>query len=86
MLGENFLKYMEPLKPILYMGLRNFDEYQVCQAAVGVVGDLGRNIGSKVLPYCDDIMTILLEGLIVSTSSINIPNFPIILTPKSRSK
>lgn len=56
---------MEPLKSILYIGLRNFDEYQICQAAVGVVGDLGRNIGSKILPYCDDIMTILLEGLIV---------------------
>lgn len=63
-LGENFMKYMEPLKQVLYLGLRNFDEYQVCQAAVGVVGDLGRNIGSRILPYCDDIMTILLEGLI----------------------
>jgi len=63
-LGEKFLKYMDSLKPILYMGLRNFDEHQVCQAAVGVVGDLGRNISIKILPYCDDLMTILLEGLI----------------------
>jgi hypothetical protein len=39
--------------------------FQVCQAAVGVVGDLGRNIGIKILPYCDELMTILLEGLIV---------------------
>lgn len=37
----------------------------MCQAAVGVVGDLGRNVGSKILPYCDEIMTVLLEGLIV---------------------
>ena len=65
-LGDKFLKYIDSLKPILYIGLKNFDEYQVCQAAVGVVGDLGRNIGNKILPYCDDIMTILLEGLIVS--------------------
>jgi importin subunit beta-1 len=63
-LGENFLKYMDSFKPILYIGLRNFDEYQVCQAAVGVVGDLARNIGSKIMPYCDDIMTVLLEGLV----------------------
>ena len=66
MLGERFLKYIDSLKPILVMGLRNFDEHQVCQAAVGVVGDLGRNIGAKILPHCDDLMTILLEGLIVS--------------------
>lgn len=63
-LGDNFIKYMESLKNVLYAGLRNFDEYQVCQAAVGVVGDLGRNIGNKLLPYCDDLMTILLEGLL----------------------
>jgi len=63
-LGDKFLKYIDSLKPILFMGLRNFDEHQVCQAAVGVVGDLGRNIGVKILPHCDDLMTILLEGLI----------------------
>ena len=28
-LGDKFLKYMESLKPILYIGLRNFDEHQV---------------------------------------------------------
>ena len=38
----------------------------MCQAAVGVVGDLGRNLGVQLLPHCDDLMTILLEGLIVS--------------------
>jgi len=65
-LGEKFIKYIDSLKPILFVGLRNFDEYQVCQAAVGVVGDLGRNLGVQLLPHCDDLMTILLEGLIVS--------------------
>jgi len=57
---------MESFKQILFNGLRNFEEHQVCQASVGVVGDLARNVGSKILPYCDEIMTILLEGLIVS--------------------
>jgi len=56
---------MEPFKPSLYTGLRNFDEHQVCQASVGVVSDLARNVGAQILPYCDDLMTILLEGLIV---------------------
>lgn len=63
-LGETFLKYMESFKNVLFQGLRNFEEHQVSLAAVGVVGDLARNVGNKILPYCDDIMTILLEGLI----------------------
>ena len=62
-LGDKFLKYMETFKPVLLAGLRNFDEHQVCQAAVGVVGDLGRNINNKIMPYCDEIMVILLQGL-----------------------
>lgn len=62
-LGDKFLKYMDTFKPVLLNGLRNFDEHQVCQAAVGVVGDLGRNINNKIWPYCDEIMVILLQGL-----------------------
>jgi len=77
-LGDKFLKYMDSLKPILYVGLRNFEEHQVCQAAVGVVGDLGRNISIKILPYCDDLMTILLEGLI--TPKLNKSVKPLILS------
>ncbi len=57
---------MESFKNVLFQGLRNFEEHQVSLAAVGVVGDLARNVGNKILPYCDDIMTILLEGLIVN--------------------
>jgi importin subunit beta-1 len=77
-LGENFLKYIDSLKPILFVGLRNFDEHQVCQAAVGVVGDLGRNLGAKILPHCDDLMTILLEALI--TPKLNKQVKPLILS------
>ena len=50
---------------MLFQGLRNFEEHKVSLAALGVVGDLARNFGNKILPYCDDILTILLEGLIV---------------------
>lgn len=63
LLGEGFLKYMDAFKPYLYMGLRNFDEYQVCYVAVDLVGDICRGLKSKVLPYCDEIMTILLGNL-----------------------
>ncbi|XP_013772921.1 importin subunit beta-1-like isoform X2 [Limulus polyphemus] len=62
-LGEQFLKYMEAFRPFLALGLKNHAEYQVCTAAVGLTGDICRALGTKVFPYCDDIMTMLLENL-----------------------
>ncbi|XP_012254098.1 importin subunit beta-1 isoform X2 [Athalia rosae] len=62
-LGEGFLKYMDAFKPFLYLGLKNHAEYQVCCAAVGLTGDICRALKNKVLPYCDEIMTLLLENL-----------------------
>ena len=38
---------------------------QVCAAAVGLMGDLCRALGVKVLPYCDETMVMLLENLSV---------------------
>ncbi|XP_026469078.1 importin subunit beta isoform X2 [Ctenocephalides felis] len=66
-LGEGFLKYMEAFKPYLCIGLKNHQEYQVCGAAVGLTGDIWRALKIKVLPYCDEIMTLLLENLGDST-------------------
>lgn len=62
-LGEGFLKYMDAFKPFLYLGLKNHPEYQVCGAAVGLTGDICRALKGKMLPYCDEIMTLLLENL-----------------------
>jgi importin subunit beta-1 len=62
-LNENFLKYMEAFKPFFAAGLRNIEEYQVCLAAVGLMGDLCRALGPKVLPFCDETMIMLLENL-----------------------
>lgn len=66
-LGENFLNYMEAFKPYLCVSLKNFEEYTVCLAAVGLVGDLCRALGQKMLPYCDEVMMMLLENLGNST-------------------
>ncbi|XP_011496012.1 PREDICTED: importin subunit beta-1 isoform X2 [Ceratosolen solmsi marchali] len=66
-LGEGFLKYMETFKPFLCLGLKNHVEYQVCGAAVGLTGDIFRALKNKMLPYCDEIMTLLLENLTDST-------------------
>ena len=65
-LGEQFIKYLDAFKPYLLVGLRNHAEYQVCSVAVGLVGDICRAVGARVLPHCDDIMNILLENLGVS--------------------
>ena len=40
--------------------------FKVCGAAVGLTGDICRALKGKVLPYCDEIMTLLLENLGVS--------------------
>lgn len=63
LLGEKFLVYMDAFKQYLYMGLKNHQEYQVCCAAVGLSGDICRGLKSKILPYCDEIMTLLLDNL-----------------------
>uniref|UniRef100_A0A0A9X169 Importin subunit beta n=3 Tax=Lygus hesperus TaxID=30085 RepID=A0A0A9X169_LYGHE len=62
-LGEGFIKYMPAFKPYLCMGLKNHAAYQVCCASVGLTGDICRALKHKALPYCDEIMTLLLENL-----------------------
>jgi importin subunit beta-1 len=65
-LGLHFLKYIDHVLPFLYEALNNHSEYQICAAAVGVVGDLSRSLHEKLTPYCDQIMTHLLTCLNVS--------------------
>mmetsp|Transcript_21633 Transcript_21633/g.30313 ORF Transcript_21633/g.30313 Transcript_21633/m.30313 type:complete len:878 (+) Transcript_21633:104-2737(+) len=60
---EDFEKYMSALAPFLLMGLQNFEAYNVCNTAVGLVGDISRNIGNKIQPYCNGIMTALIKSL-----------------------
>ena len=62
-LEADFEKYMTALQPYLIMGLRNFEAYHVCVIAVGLVGDIARSIESKLQPYCDEIMSALLQSL-----------------------
>eukprot|EP01116_Phalansterium_solitarium_P013533 TRINITY_DN30919_c0_g1_i1.p1 TRINITY_DN30919_c0_g1~~TRINITY_DN30919_c0_g1_i1.p1 ORF type:complete len:857 (-),score=244.06 TRINITY_DN30919_c0_g1_i1:643-3213(-) len=61
--GTDFEKYMQFFRPFLLMGLRNYEEHQVCALAVGVVGDLARALQVKLLPYCDEIVQLLLQDL-----------------------
>ncbi len=61
--GKDFTRYMQFLQAPLISGLKNVEEYQVCTCAVGVVGDICRNIGVGVVPFCDEIMRCLIELL-----------------------
>ncbi|XP_022105978.1 importin subunit beta-1-like isoform X2 [Acanthaster planci] len=62
-LGIDFLKYLEVFQMHLYFGLENAVEYQVCLAAVGLVGDLCRALNAHITPCCDDIMHRLFTNL-----------------------
>ncbi|CAI8026073.1 Importin subunit beta-1, partial [Geodia barretti] len=62
-LGEDFQHYMEVFFPFLKLALQNYAAYQVCQAAVGLVGDLCRTLTAKMLPYCNSIMEIMVDNL-----------------------
>ena len=66
MINEEFLKYMDNFKPFLLAGLKNRAEYQVCHAAVGLVGDLARSLQGQISPYTKEIMEVLFEDLTVS--------------------
>lgn len=71
-LGPKFERYMKTFSQFLYNGLRNHQEDQVCSTAVNIIGDLCNALGDKILPYCDDIVAILLQNLQSSTLNRNI--------------
>lgn len=62
-LGKNFHPYMESFEPYLIEALRERVEYQVCVAAVGLVGDIARALGDKIMNVSDLFMQILMENL-----------------------
>ncbi|KAH8400453.1 hypothetical protein KR222_000006 [Zaprionus bogoriensis] len=63
LLGIQFAKYMPAFKDFLIMGLKNHQEYQVCCASVGLTGDICRALKHMMVPYCDEIMSVLMNDL-----------------------
>ncbi|KAH8241018.1 hypothetical protein KR026_010312 [Drosophila bipectinata] len=63
LLGVQFAKYMPAFKDFLIMGLKNHEEYQVCCASVGLTGDIFRALKDLMVPYCDEIMSVLMLNL-----------------------
>jgi len=63
-LDENFAKYVnEQLIDCLLAGMRNWQDYKSCLVCVGMVGDIARAIGKKIIPYCDAIVRVLLDDV-----------------------
>lgn len=55
-----------PCRQSFLLGNHALAPLQVCLAAVGLVGDLCRALQSSILPFCDEVMQLLLENLGVS--------------------
>jgi importin subunit beta-1 len=54
---------MPALQPFLIAGLKNYEAYFVCNAAIGLVGDFSRGLEEKLQPYCNEIMGALIDAL-----------------------
>lgn len=61
--GTEFEKYVEAFLPFLVGAVNNHEATQLCNVAVGVVGDLCHGIESGMAKYSQQIMTSLFEGL-----------------------
>merc|ERR1719445_1148989 len=45
-------------------GLQNpHERSMLCKVAVGLLGDIARKCGNVIMPHCDDIVNLLLKGL-----------------------
>jgi importin subunit beta-1 len=61
--GERFGNYMNSFKPFLIKALASYEEPAVCQAAVGVIGDISRALGKSFAAHAEELMTHLLTAL-----------------------
>lgn len=59
---------MDDFKPFLLAGLKNTAEYQVCRAAVELVGVLARSLQDHIISYTGEIMEVLFNNLNVSVA------------------
>uniref|UniRef100_A0A914D9W3 Importin N-terminal domain-containing protein n=1 Tax=Acrobeloides nanus TaxID=290746 RepID=A0A914D9W3_9BILA len=62
-MGVQFGKYMDQFKPFLLAGLINYEDPQVCLAAIGVLSDLCRAFEGQIFPLMDEFMAHLLKIL-----------------------
>eukprot|EP00927_Polykrikos_kofoidii_P061297 TRINITY_DN56150_c0_g1_i1.p1 TRINITY_DN56150_c0_g1~~TRINITY_DN56150_c0_g1_i1.p1 ORF type:complete len:899 (-),score=160.62 TRINITY_DN56150_c0_g1_i1:291-2879(-) len=61
--GEHFNVFMQHFAPHFQIGLKNFEDVQVCNMATGIVGDFCRALGPKMTPYVEPILEVLFVNL-----------------------
>lgn len=62
-LEADFSRYTQAFVPFVYSALQKHEEHQLCSIAVGIVGDLARALNDGILPFCNDLMALLLQNL-----------------------
>eukprot|EP01083_Nonionella_stella_P085574 237344_1 len=63
-LGTQFEPFFEAFKPYLVKGLRNHEEFRLCQICVNCVGDIFRALKVQIKPnHCNDLVAQLLQDL-----------------------
>jgi len=62
-LGSHFDGYMRVFAPCLMKVLPNYQESNLCIAAIGLVSSMAHATNLKIAPYCDECLSILLQLL-----------------------
>jgi importin subunit beta-1 len=57
--------FVSTFKPLVLQAAKQVQHDQTCFAAIGILGDLCRQLQENVLPYCDEFMEHLLTALTV---------------------
>lgn len=62
-LEVNFAPYISAFLPFMVPALQAHEDTQLCQVAVGIIGDISRALGEQSAQYAQPFMTLLLENL-----------------------
>ncbi|KAJ3390125.1 karyopherin beta [Entophlyctis sp. JEL0112] len=63
----DFIRYMADFNPHLIRAIQSHQDPQLCSIAIGIIGDLCRSLNERILPFCNEYMNCLVEGLKSST-------------------
>lgn len=62
-LTKGFIQYYPSFQQYLLMGLKSYQNSQLCSVAIGVVADLCHAMGSDMTPFSSELMVTLMEVL-----------------------
>eukprot|EP01080_Neovahlkampfia_damariscottae_P009376 gene9376-1587_t len=71
-LGVEFERYLKPFMALLIKGISNYRDEHLCLTCVSIVVDVCTAVGDKLEPYTDDLITALLNNLLIKDISKDI--------------